>query len=107
MMLIYANHNSTDALKIIELSGDRKIAPSKIASRKLPPYGFPLKHYHPENCPPPPEYCPRKIVSRKIAPRKTFPCKIGPRNIDHRQIPHERLPTGEFYPEDCSGMIFP
>ena len=81
MMLIYANHNSTDALKIIELSGDRKIAPSKIASRKLPPYGFPLKHYHPENCPP--EYCPRKIGSRKIAPRKTFRCKIAPgMNID-------------------------
>lgn len=104
MMLIYANHNSTDALKIIELSGDRKIAPSKIASRKLPPYGFPLKHYHPENCPP--EYCPRKIGSRKIAPRKTFRCKIAPgMNIDHR--PHERLPPGEFYADDCSGMIFP
>ena len=37
MMLIYANRNSTDALKIIELSGDRKTAPRKIASRKLPP----------------------------------------------------------------------
>ena len=98
MMLIYANHNSTDALKIIELSGDRKIAPSKIASRKLPPYGFPLHPYHPENCPP--EYCPRKIGSRKIAPRKTFRCKIAPGILttDHMK---------DYHLENSTRMIVP
>ena len=77
MMLSYANHNSTDALKIIELSGDRKIAPSKIASRKLPPYGFPLKHYHPENC----------------------PQNIAPGRLAHGRLLHGRLSAAKLPPE--------
>ena len=106
MMLIYANRNSTDALKIIELSGDRKTAPRKIASRKLPPYGFPLKHYHPENCPPPrilpPEDCLTEDCPTEDFPLQNWSPEYWPPTNSTWKITNWRILPGRLFRDDFS-----